>query len=117
MKKAIVLFLLLGIFALPVRSYASPAGFGIFAGHFVFHHGHHFAMAGGKATFLTSMGPMVIFAPVAAAAIWHIPAWTEAKAHGTEAAYQAQKMWPQEQIARFGARVTIHVSDFENSLL
>jgi len=28
MKKAIVLFLLLGIFALPVRSYASPAGYG-----------------------------------------------------------------------------------------
>jgi len=35
-----------------------------------------------------------------AACVWHIPAWEQAKANGTEAAYQAQQMWPQQLFAK-----------------
>lgn len=38
----------------------------------------------------------LLFASVAAAAIWHIPAWDEAKKKHTEGIYQAQQMWPQQ---------------------
>lgn len=38
----------------------------------------------------------LLFASVAVAAIWHIPAWDEAKKNHTEAIYQAQQMWPQQ---------------------
>lgn len=38
----------------------------------------------------------VAFAVIALAAIWHIPAWEQAKDSHTESTYQAQQMWPQE---------------------
>lgn len=38
----------------------------------------------------------IAFAAVALAAIWHIPAWEEAKKNHTEEIYQAQQMWPQQ---------------------
>lgn len=41
------------------------------------------------------------FLAIGLAAVWHIPAWTKAKHDHTEAAYQAQPMWPQTQIAQF----------------
>lgn len=34
------------------------------------------------------------------AAFWHVPAWSKAKANHTEAAYQSQKMWPQQWFAK-----------------
>ena len=34
------------------------------------------------------------------AAVWHIPAWSKAKAEGKTAEYQAQKMWPQQIFAK-----------------
>ena len=36
------------------------------------------------------------FLAIALAAIWHIPAWEQAKDNHTEAIYQAQQMWPQQ---------------------
>lgn len=42
---------------------------------------------------------LFIFAFVAAA--WHIPAWSKAKADHKEAQYQSQKMWPQQDIAKW----------------
>lgn len=33
---------------------------------------------------------------VLAPAVWHIPAWTQAKHDHTEEIYQAQQMWPQQ---------------------
>ena len=36
------------------------------------------------------------FAAIMLAAIWHIPAWEQAKDNHTEAIYQAQQMWPQQ---------------------
>lgn len=38
------------------------------------------------------------FAAIACACIWHIPAWSAAKAKGGDAPaiYQAQEMWPQQ---------------------
>lgn len=35
-----------------------------------------------------------------AAAVWHIPAWSKAKAEHKEAEYQSQKMWPQQEFAK-----------------
>lgn len=35
----------------------------------------------------------IAFATVLAMALWHIPAWEDAK---DKAAYQAQEMWPQQ---------------------
>ncbi len=34
------------------------------------------------------------------ACVWHIPAWSKAKAEGKTAEYQAQKMWPQQEFAK-----------------
>lgn len=42
----------------------------------------------------------VAFIAIAAAAIWHIPAWERAKDTHTEAAYQAQQMWPQQWFSK-----------------
>jgi len=42
----------------------------------------------------------IAFGGAVAAALWHIPAWTKAKQNHTEAQYQAQKMFPQEQITK-----------------
>ncbi len=42
---------------------------------------------------------IAIFGTVAA--VWHIPAWSKAKAEGKTAEYQAQKMYPQEEISRW----------------
>ena len=44
----------------------------------------------------------IAFAAATVAAIWHIPAWEQAKANGTEAVYQAQAMWPQQEFAKLG---------------
>ena len=38
----------------------------------------------------------IAFGLIALAAIWHIPAWEQAKDNHTEAIYQAQQMWPQQ---------------------
>lgn len=38
----------------------------------------------------------IAFIAIALAAAWHIPAWSVAKANHTEAAYQAQEMFPQQ---------------------
>lgn len=46
------------------------------------------------------LGFQIAFAVIGAAAVWHIPAWNEAKKNGTTAAYQAQKMWPQQLFAK-----------------
>ena len=40
------------------------------------------------------------FGIAALSAIAHVPAWTKAKANHTEAAYQAQQMWPQQFFAK-----------------
>ena len=37
---------------------------------------------------------------LALACLWHIPAWQDAKATGTTAQYQSQKMWPQQLFAK-----------------
>lgn len=42
----------------------------------------------------------VAFAVVALAAVYHIPSWEQAKKNHTEAAYQAQQMWPQQWFAK-----------------
>lgn len=42
----------------------------------------------------------VAFTCLTAAAVWHIPAWEKAKKNGTEVAYQAQQMWPQQWFAK-----------------
>lgn len=42
----------------------------------------------------------IAMAGAVGAAIWHVPAWSQAKATHTEAAYQSQKMWPQELFAK-----------------
>lgn len=38
----------------------------------------------------------IAFLSIALAAIWHIPAWEQAKDTHTESIYQAQQMWPQQ---------------------
>ena len=46
---------------------------------------------------------------IALACIWHIPAWDVAKANGTEKAYQAQQMFPQELFAKLpGGNIVVH---------
>lgn len=37
------------------------------------------------------------FILIGVACLWHVPAWTKAKAEGKTAEYQAQKMWPQQE--------------------
>ena len=69
------------------------------------HHGLHYAMLGGGAkiaggALATRTAFQIGFGLIAAACIWHIPAWEQAKANHTEAAYQAQQMWPQGLFAR-----------------
>ncbi len=47
-------------------------------------------------TLLTFPGVIhLIFLATALACIWHVPAWSKAKANHTEAQYQSQVMWPQ----------------------
>jgi hypothetical protein len=103
MRKVLVLVLALTLFALPIKSYAVVHPF-VFAGYLAVHHGHHFMGAvGGKVPFMsTGAGVATFFSPVIIAAIWHIPAWEQAKANHTEAAYQAQQMWPQQFFAKLG---------------
>jgi len=91
----ILLFVL--VMGLPVRSYASVSYFQILENcKFAFVHRHDGigGVSKGGAAFV--FGPEVFFAPIIMAAIWHIPAWSQAKANHTEAAYQAQEMFPQQ---------------------
>jgi hypothetical protein len=53
------------------------------------------AAHGGVATGVV-LGFKIAFLAIAAACIWHIPAWEKAKDTHTEAIYQAQQMWPQQ---------------------
>ena len=53
----------------------------------------------------------VLFGIIGAAAVWHIPAWEQAKKNHTEIQYQAQQMWPQQVFAKLpgGTPHTIEV--------
>jgi hypothetical protein len=83
MKKLIVIAMLgMAIITLPSSSQAHPLCM--------------VPVVAAKSSFIASGGLGLIFAPVTAAAIWHIPAWDVAKDAGTEAAYQKQEMWPQQ---------------------
>ena len=42
------------------------------------------------------LGYKIAAGAILLAAVWHIPAWDTAKASHTEAAYQAQEMFPQQ---------------------
>lgn len=42
----------------------------------------------------------VAFVATGIAALWHIPAWEEAKANHKEAQYQSSQMWPQQEFAK-----------------
>lgn len=42
----------------------------------------------------------IAFGATGIACLWHIPAWSKAKAEGKTAEYQAQKMWPQQEFAK-----------------
>jgi len=67
--------------------------------------GCHHALAGTSIVAVNGdVGPILtltVFGACALAAIWHIPAWEKAKANGTEAAYQASRMWPQDLAAKW----------------
>lgn len=54
----------------------------------------------GASAGLGMLGFKLAFMGIAAACIWHIPAWEKAKANHTEKEYQAQKMWPQQWFAK-----------------
>ena len=47
-------------------------------------------------TVLTVTAFKMAFLGILAAAIWHMPAWDEAKDNHTEAVYQNQQMFPQQ---------------------
>ena len=51
----------------------------------------------------------IAWGAIVLACIWHIPAWDVAKANGTEKAYQAQQMFPQELFAKLpGGNIVVH---------
>ena len=52
------------------------------------------AGTGGTITSVVVMSS-ILNALILGPAVWHIPAWTEAKKNHTEAMYQMQQMWPQ----------------------
>ena len=102
---------MLAILSMPMKANAAPWWMMV-------HHFHHGMMIGnGMGGSSAALLPAEIaFSIIAAACIWHIPAWEQAKANHTEAAYQSQKMWPQVQVANFGNSLNAKVSSFENSL-
>jgi hypothetical protein len=59
---------------------------------FITVHGLIIAHATGLMVSVVKLG----FAACALAAVWHIPAWTAAKANHTEVGYQSQEMFPQQ---------------------
>lgn len=57
----------------------------------------------------TALSFKFAFMAIAAACIWHIPAWDKAKANHTEAEYQAQQMWPQQLFAKLPGGSALNV--------
>ena len=53
------------------------------------------AGTGGTITSVVVMSS-ILNALILGPAVWHIPAWTEAKKNHNEVNYQAQEMWPQQ---------------------